>query len=138
LYIGGFHRRAGKLRRTAFPFSPCYGYHRHLAERERMTKGRIAIVLGVLLLAGSATPSLAYDWLRRPHSYEWRDVHRAIYELNKRIAFLEADPEIDEGYKAPIIRRLRADISRLRATLSPADWEWATPCCYTPPPIHIR
>jgi hypothetical protein len=103
-----------------------------------MTKGRIALVLSALLLAGSATPSMAYDWLRRPHSYEWRDVHRAIYELNKRIAFLEADPEIDEGYKAPIIRQLRADIARLRATLDPADWEWATPCCYERPPIHIR
>ena len=90
------------------------------------------------MLATSASPSLAYDWLRRPHSYEWRDVHRAINELNKRIAFLEANPDIDEGYKAPIIRQLRADIYKLRATLYPADWEWATPCCYGRPPIHIR
>ena len=54
------------------------------------------------------------------------------------IAFLEANPDIDEGYKAPIIRQLRADIYKLRATLYPADWEWATPCCYGRPPIHIR
>jgi hypothetical protein len=102
-----------------------------------MTKGWIAFVLTALVLATSATPSMAYDWLRRPRSYEWRDVHRAINELNKRIAFLEANPEIDEGYKAPIIRQLRADIYKLRSTLYPADWEWATPCCYGRPPIHI-
>ena len=103
-----------------------------------MTKGPIAFALTVLLLVVVATPSMAYDWLRRPHSYEWRDVHRAINELNKRIAFLEANPDIDEGYKGPIIRQLRADINRLRSTLAPADWEWATPCCYGRPPIHIR
>jgi hypothetical protein len=33
---------------------------------------------------------------------------------------------------------LRADIYKLRSTLYPADWEWATPCCYGRPPIHIR
>jgi hypothetical protein len=103
-----------------------------------MTKSRIAFIVIALVLAGSATPALAYDWLRRPHSYEWRDVHRGIYELNNRIAFLEANPDIDEGYKAAIIRQLRADIYRLRSTLYPADWEWATPCCYGRPPIHLR
>jgi hypothetical protein len=103
-----------------------------------MTKSRIAFVFIALVLATSATPSLAYDWLRRPHSYEWRDVHRGIYELNKRIAFLEASPDIDEGYKAAIIRQLRADIYKLRSTLYPADWERATPCCYGRPPIHLR
>jgi hypothetical protein len=103
-----------------------------------MGKAWIAFVLTALVLAASATPSLAYDWLRRPHSYEWRDVHRGIYELNKRIAFLEASPDIDEGYKAAIIGQLRADIYKLRATLYPADWEWATPCCYGRPPIRLR
>ena len=43
-----------------------------------MTKGWIAVVLTTFVFATSASPSLAYDWLRRPHSYEWRDVHRAI------------------------------------------------------------
>src|SRR5262249_55269317 len=62
----------------------------HARTRRRMTKGWIAF-LTAFVLATSVTPSLAYDWLRRPHSYEWRDVHRAISELNKRIAFLEAN-----------------------------------------------
>ena len=107
-----------------------------------MTKSRIAFVSIALALAIGATPAvtpaMAYDWLRRPHSYEWRDVHRGIYELNKRIAFLEASPDIDDGYKAAIIRQLRADIYKLRSTLYPADWEWATPCCYGRPPIRLR
>ena len=47
----------------------------------------------------------------------WRATRAAIYELENRIAFLEADPEIDDGYKAPIIVRARADICGLRATL---------------------
>src|SRR5580704_16578901 len=84
----------------------------HARAEPDMTKGWIAFVLTAFVLATSASPSMAYDWLRRPHIYE--------------------------GYKAPIIRQLRADIYKLRATLYPADWEWATPCCYGRPPIHIR
>jgi hypothetical protein len=38
----------------------------------------------------------------------------------------------------PIITRARADILRLRATLHPARWRWASPCCYGRRPIHIR
>jgi hypothetical protein len=54
------------------------------------------------------------------HGGHWRVTHGAIYASENRIAFLEADPEIDDGYKAPIITRARADILRLRATLHPA------------------
>ena len=103
-----------------------------------MTKSRIALALTVLLLAATASPAMAYEWLRYPHSPQWHVVHRGIYELNNRIAFLEANPDIDEGYKGPIIRRSRADILRLRAALYPADWRWATPCCYGRRPIRIR
>jgi hypothetical protein len=58
--------------------------------------------------------------------------------LENRIAFLEADPEIDDGYKAPIIGNAWADILRLGATLRPARWRWAVPCCYARRPIYIR
>jgi hypothetical protein len=135
---GGFDATRGEILKVAFPFSRRCGYHPGVFMRPGMTRGAIAFVLTAFVLATSVTPSLAYDWLRRPHSYEWRDVHRAINELNKRIAFLEANPDIDESYKGPIIQQLRADIYRLRSTLYPADWEWATPCCYGRPPIHIR
>jgi hypothetical protein len=74
----------------------------------------------------------------RGHCGHWRAAHTAIYELENRIAFLEADPEVDDGYKAPIIVRARADILGLRATLHPARWRWAVPCCYSRRPIYIR
>jgi hypothetical protein len=61
-------------------------------------------------------------------------VHCGIYDLEKRIAFLEADPEIDDL----IITGARADIRRLNATLHPPRWRWAVPCCYSRKPIHIR
>ena len=63
---------------------------------------------------------------------------QAIYQLENMIAFLEADPQTDDGYKAPIIRKARAEIRRLQATLAPAQWRWTTPCCYSRPPISIR
>ena len=54
------------------------------------------------------------------------------------IAFLEADPQTDDGYKAPIITKARAEIRRLQATLGPPQWRWTTPCCYSRKPIYIR
>src|ERR1700751_3617856 len=66
----------------------------------------------------------------------------AIYVQFRRIARLEADPDVDEGVKGPLITAARAEIHRLRATLSePPPHAWATigtpllarpaPCCYT-------
>jgi hypothetical protein len=72
------------------------------------------------------------------HGSHWRATHGAIYAAENRIAFLEANPEIDDGDKGPIITGARADILRLRATLHPARWRWASPCCYSRRPIHIR
>jgi len=66
------------------------------------------------------------------------DTRHAIYELENMIAFLEADPQTDDGYKAPIIHKARAEIRRLQATLAPAQWRWTTPCCYSRRPISIR
>ena len=66
------------------------------------------------------------------------DARHTIYELENMIAFLEADPQTDDGYKAPIIRKARAEIRRLQATLAPARWRWTTPCCYSRRPISIR
>ena len=63
----------------------------------------------------------------------WGSIHQAIYERENRIAFLEADPETDDGYRAPIISRHRAEIRRLHAALGPAQWQWTTPCCYSRP-----
>jgi len=69
---------------------------------------------------------------------EWRAAREAIHELENRIARLEADPYVDDGYKAPIISGARAKIRRLHAELPTAYWRWADPCCYSRKPIRIR
>ncbi len=100
-----------------------------------MMRRRIVFACTALfLLAGGVSPAMADHW----HSGYWRATHGAIYALGNRIASLEADPEIDDGYKAPIITGSRAEILRLRAALHPAQWRWASPCCYGRRPIHIR
>ena len=101
-----------------------------------MTIKPAVFACALLLLACGVSPAAAgHGWHR--HGY-WRATRDAIYELENRIAFLEADPEIDDGYKAPIITVARAEVRWLHATLPPAHWRWATPCCYGRRPIHIR
>jgi hypothetical protein len=105
-----------------------------------MTCRHVVFAWCALLLAASVSPANAQDYWYGywRHSRHWRIVDGAIYELNNRIAFLEANPEIDDGYKGRIISRARSDIRRLNATLYPAQWEWPSPCCYGRKPIHIR
>ena len=75
-------------------------------------------------LAGTGAPAMAGQHGQGGHGGQWRETHRAIYKLENLIALLEADPSTDDGYKAPIISRARADIMRLRATLAPPRWRW--------------
>ena len=90
------------------------------------------------VLACGAVPAAAGQSWHHCHHGHWRATHAAIYELENRIAYLEADPAIDDGYKGPIITHARADVETLRATLHPAHWRWASPCCYGRRPIRIR
>jgi hypothetical protein len=105
---------------------------------------RVVFAGTALVLAWGVSPARAGDWYDGPAErwYDsngyWRATHGAIYEMGNRIALLEANPDIDDGYKAPIITRDRADMLRLRTTLPPARWRWAVPCCYSRRPIHIR
>jgi hypothetical protein len=107
---------------------------------------RRAIVASTLLLfVGGLSPGSAHEWRQDwyhdghgHHHGHWRVVHGAIYQSENRIAFLEADPEIDDGYKAAIIGKTRADVNVLRAALPPPHWRWASPCCYSRRPIHVR
>jgi len=109
-----------------------------------MKATRALLPCTALLLACMASSAPAGEsWYKAQSWYEtdpdeWRATHQSIYELENLIAFLEADPQTDDGYRAPIIRRARADIERLRGTLPPAQWRWTNPCCYSRPPIHIR
>jgi len=90
------------------------------------------------LLAGMGTPAIAGQYRRGGHGGQWRETHRAIYQLENLIALLEADPGTDDGYKAPIITRARADVMRLRPTLDRPRRRWTTPCCYSHRLIYIR
>jgi hypothetical protein len=104
-----------------------------------MTMPRRALFTCIaLLLAAIVSPATAGQCRHDADPDCWRATHGAIYELENVIALLEADPAVDDGYKAPVITRARADILRLRATLSPARWHWPTPCCYSRKPIYIR
>jgi hypothetical protein len=109
-----------------------------------MMPRRLVFACTVLLLAWSA-PALAGDWYDGPEerwydsNHYWSATRGAIYAMGNRIALSEANPEIDDGYKAHFITRDRADILRLRAAvLPPAQWRSAYPCCYSRRAIHIR
>jgi hypothetical protein len=126
---------------AVFPSARGYGYHRNPKAEHQGMKGRgVIFAWCALLLAGSLSPAMAQDYWYGywHHSPRWRAVDGGIYQLNNRIAFLEANPDIDDGYKGPIISRARRDIRKLNATLLPAQWEWPTPCCYGRRSIHIR
>ena len=62
----------------------------------------------------------------------------AIYADSSLIARQEANPDIDEGIKAPPIVAARADIHRWRAILGPAVDMRPEPCCYSRPRLVIR
>jgi hypothetical protein len=105
--------------------------------------------LGVVLaFAFAAAPARAGDSWGCSDTAYWctRD---AIYAQFKLIARLEADPDVDDGVKGPLITAARAEIHRLRATISdPPPHAWATigtplregpaPCCYTRKPLYLR
>ncbi|MDR3421696.1 MAG: hypothetical protein P4L80_10710 [Xanthobacteraceae bacterium] len=102
--------------------------------------GRAKFAWIALFLAFGVSPAMAAEpsWDGGGYGEEWGATHAAIYELENRIAFLQADPEIDDGYKAPNVTAARTEILRLRASLPPADWRWASPCCYSRSSIRIR
>jgi hypothetical protein len=109
---------------------------------------RLVSLCVVLSFAFATAPARAGDSWGCSDSAYWctRD---AIYAQFKLIARLEANPDIDEGVKGPLITAARAEIHRLRATISePPPRAWATiasplperpaPCCYTRKSLHLR
>jgi hypothetical protein len=111
------------------------------ARMSAQMNARIGLALRRLILLGSfaigaAAPARAGDHSCNDTAY-WctRD---AIYERLNLIAWLEANPDIDEGVKGPAIAAARAEIHRLHATLAPPEWPWPSPCCYARKPLHIR
>jgi len=103
-----------------------------------MTMRRAVVVVAVLFAAPFGSPAAAEEAAHWSQVGRWRATHEAIYGLENRIALLEADPQVDDGYRAPIISHARAEIRRLRASLPAAHWRWTVACCYSRKPIHIR
>ena len=102
-----------------------------------MTIKRAVFAAAVLLASFAPAHADGWDWEWNP-DLQWRITHRVLADVENRIALIEANPEIDDGYKAPIIGNARKDVRRLRAALPPPRWQWASPCCYGRRPIHIR
>jgi hypothetical protein len=107
----------------------------------------LCLVLGFAFVA-APTPARAGDFWDCSDTAYWctRD---AIYAQFRRIARLEANPDVDEAVKGPLITAARAEIHRLRATITePPPHAWATigtplregpwTCCYTRKPLHLR
>ena len=103
-----------------------------------MTPRHAVFACIALIVASGAAPAAAGQHRHGAHAVHWRATHQAVYELGNDIALLEADPEADDGYKAPVITRARADMRKLRATLPAAEWRWTSPCCYSRRPIYVR
>ena len=61
-----------------------------------------------------------------------------IHADTKLIAHLEANPDIDEAFKGPIILAARADVHRLRKILGPGERISAAPCCYFRKRLYVR
>jgi hypothetical protein len=65
-------------------------------------------------------------------------IRNAIYADTKLIAHLEANPDIDEAFKGPIVLAARADVHRLRKILGPGERISAAPCCYFRKRLYVR
>ena len=105
-----------------------------------MRIGCLVLFSSAFCLAVGVLPAAAgSEWpLHQHHDRQWHIVHHAIYELQNRIALLEAVPEIvDAPAKGRSISADRAAVRCLDATLEPPRWPWAVACCYTPKPIRL-
>lgn len=101
-----------------------------------MRMRRVLYLCAIACLAGMATPAMAGCDADAAHC--WGHAHRAIYHMQNHIAFMEADPDADDGYKGPIIDHLHRKTLRIRAAIGPRWPHWPTPCCYSRRPIYIR
>ena len=119
----------------------------------RLAVGAVALA-AFLMPAATTTPAHAADLWRgahaRPIAYAppvvygpaeplcYWCIRDAIYVDTKRIAHLEANPDVDEMDKAPWILGARADIHYLRRMLGPVETVSVAPCCYWRKRLYVR
>jgi hypothetical protein len=102
---------------------------------DEMTR-HIVLLCGVLGLSAIGSPAMAGCDPLGEHC--WDRAHRVIYHKENHIAFLEANPDADDGYKGPVITHLRRKILHIRAAIGERWPHWPTPCCYSRRPIYLR
>ena len=111
-------------------------------------------IFALSLLAALAAPAHAADLWRTTHARQivyalpvvygpaeplcYWCIRDAIYVDTKRIARLEANPDVDEADKAPWILGARADVHRLRRILGPVETVSVAPCCYSRKRLYVR
>ncbi len=101
-----------------------------------MRAARLLVLSGILGLACASSPALAGCEDTPAHCF-W-GAHRAIYHMQNHIAFLQANPNVDDADKGPVIDHLHRKVLRIRAAVGPRWPHWPTPCCYSRKPIYIR
>ena len=99
--------------------------------------GRILSLCALFVCAAVVSPARAGDFAQ-PGAWSYWDIRDAIYARVNLIAHLEANPEIDDGVKGPLITAAHAEIHELRDMLGPPAAESFTPCCYARKPLYIR
>ena len=72
----------------------------------------------VVSLACLGSPAEAGQHWQWNHGH-WRATYETIYQLQNEIALLEADPAVDDGYKAPIISRSSRRCSKAARDAAP-------------------
>jgi hypothetical protein len=77
-----------------------------------------------------------YWFVNAPECF--RDAQREIYHSQNFIAHLEADPNVDDGYKGAAIPWTRAYVHHLRTATGVRHHMWPTACCYRRQAIYIR
>jgi hypothetical protein len=127
-----------------FPFAVFFIMIRRLA-LTRIRACRISAICLVVSLTMIGRPTQAADlWVggyAPPPSVEVfcaECIRDAIYADTKLIAHLEANPDVDEAFKGPIVLAARADVHRLRNMLGPRELISAGPCCYFRKRLYVR
>jgi hypothetical protein len=98
---------------------------------------RLLSLCFVFVLVAITIPARAGDFIQEGVPCYWC-VRDAIYENTKLIAHLEANPDVDDAIKGPIIFAAHADIHRLHRLIGPIGDTGAFPCCYSRRPIYVR
>jgi hypothetical protein len=93
------------------------------------------MALSAMALAAGTAPALAGC---RSGERCWLHAHRSIYHKHNRIAYLEANPDVDDSFKGPVITHLHHKVLRIRANIGPRWPVWPTPCCYSRKPMYVR